>query len=181
MKKHQLVWTNFDLDYDRDWKDYLEDAYPDLSEDERIDRMYECNGERLEDERANLNIQLDQPILVVADLGLWNGRRMGYREIRSGNIRDCLYAGKDDLYVTWFVDERGDLRCEAIHHDGTNYLTYRAYKPGATERKKEALRAKLYAGIATRRDITRVTNRLGDLIAEVYGWEIPRQRGRAVA
>lgn len=34
--------------------------------------------------------KVSQPILVIADLGLWNGRRMGYKEIPSGNIRDCL-------------------------------------------------------------------------------------------
>lgn len=47
---------------------------------------------------------------------------MGYKEIPSGNIRDCLYSDTD--YSTWYVDRLGDLRCDAIHHDGTNfYLT----------------------------------------------------------
>ena len=32
----------------------------------------------------NLDVQLSQPILVVGDLGLWYGRRMGYKEIPSG-------------------------------------------------------------------------------------------------
>ena len=48
--------------------------------------MYEINGEYLNDERENLDIQLSQPILVIGDLGMWNGRRMGYKEIASGNI-----------------------------------------------------------------------------------------------
>ena len=30
--------------------------------------MYEINGDYLDDERANLNVQLSQPILVVGDL-----------------------------------------------------------------------------------------------------------------
>ena len=57
--------------------------------------MYEINGEYLNDERENLDIQLSQPILVIGDLGMWNGRRMGYKEIASGNIRDCLYSDTD--------------------------------------------------------------------------------------
>ena len=122
-QKH-LIWSNYALDYE-DWKDDLEAEYPDLSEDERMALMYEINSDYLDDERANLNIQLGQPILVIADLGLWTGRHIGYKEIESGNIRDCLYSDRDIEYSTWFVDKLGDLRCEAVHHDGTNYLLYR--------------------------------------------------------
>ncbi len=78
-----IIWTDY-LDYD-DWKEDLEEQYPELSEDERISLMYEINGDYLDDERHNLNIQLNRPILVVGDLGLWHGRRMGYKEIESGN------------------------------------------------------------------------------------------------
>ena len=164
------------LDYE-DWRDDLEADYPDLSEDERISLMYEINGDYLDDERANLNVQLSQPILVVGDLGLWNGRRMGYKEIPSGNIRDCLYGDTD--YSTWYVDRLGDLRCDAIHHDGTNHYLYRVYKDSASPSQIELLKEKLYRGIATRADITRVTRRLGDDIAKVYRFSIPRQRQAA--
>ena len=40
----------------------------------------------------------------------------------------------------------------------------------------ENLKAKIYDGKATRADITRVTRRLGDEIAAVYGFDIPRQK-----
>ena len=79
-EERHVIWSNYGLDYE-DWRDDLEADYPDLSEDERISLMYEINGDYLDDERANLNMQLSQPILVVGDLGLWNGRRMGYKEI----------------------------------------------------------------------------------------------------
>ncbi len=39
----------------------------------------------------------------------------------------------------------------------------------------ENLKEKLYRGIATRADITRVTRKLGDEIAHVYGFPIPRR------
>lgn len=173
MDEKHIIWSNYHLDY-ADWKEDLEAEYPDLSEEERISLMYEINGEYLDDERINLNIQLSQPILVVADLGLWYGRRTGYREIQSGNIRDCLYSEMD--YATWYVDRRGDLRCDAIHHDGTNHYLYRVYKDDARESQIDLLKEKLYNGTATRADITRVTRRLGDEIARVYGFSIPRQR-----
>lgn len=169
--KRFVIWSNYDLDYD-DWKDDLLDEYPELSERERMELMYEINGDYLDDERNNLDIQLSQPILVIADLGLWYGRRMGYKEIPSGNIRDCLYSDTD--YSTWYVDQLGDLRCDAIHHDGTNHYLYRVYKDDVTETQIDNLLAKIYEGRATRKDITRVTRRLGDEIAAVYGWPIRR-------
>ena len=116
------IWSDLDLDYE-DWRADLEADYPELTEDERMMLMHEINGGYLDDERANLNIQLDQPILIIADLGLWTGRHMGYKEIASGNIRDCLYSDRDIDYSTWYVDRLGDLRCDAIHHDGTNHLS----------------------------------------------------------
>lgn len=168
-----IIWSNYDLDYE-DWRDDLEAEYPELTEDQRIALMYEINGDYLDDERTNLNIQLSQPILVIGDLGLWYGRRSGYKEIESGNIRDCLYADTD--YSTWYVDKLGDLRCDAIHHDGTDHYLYRAYKDGVRESQIDLLKDKLYRGIATRADVTRITRRLGDDIARVYGFSIPRAR-----
>ena len=173
-----IIWSNYDLDYE-DWRDDLEAEYPDLTEGERIALMYEINGDYLDDERMNLDVQLSQPILVIADLGLWHGRRMGYKEIASGRISDCLYSDTD--YSTWYVDRLGDLRCDAIHHDGTNHYLYRTYKPGVRQSQIEKLKEKLYFGTATRADITRITRRLGDEIAKVDGFSILRQRQEQAA
>lgn len=164
-----LIWSNYALDYD-DWKDDLESEYPELSDAERMELMAEINGDCLDDERINLNIQFSRPILVIADLGRWNGRFPGYKEIASGNIRDCLYSDTD--YSTWYVDKLGDLRCDAVHHDGTNHYLYRTYKDGVSEEQIDRLKEKIYRGAATRADINRLTNRLGDEIAKVYGWEL---------
>ena len=107
-------------------------------------------------------------------MGLWNGRFQGYKTIESGNIRDCLYSDTD--YTEWYVDKLGDLRADAIHHDGTNHYLYRAFKDNATPEQIKNLQDKIYAGKATRADITRVTKRLGDDIAKVYGFDIPKPR-----
>ena len=173
--KH-IIWSNYDLDYEN-WRDDLEAEYPDMSEEERIALMYEINSNYLDDERTNLSIQLSQPILMIADIGRWDGRYSGYGEIKSGKISDCLYSELD--YATWYVDKLGDLRCDAIHPDGTNHYLYRVYKPGIRESQIDLLKEKLYEGKATRADITRITRRLGDEIAKVYGFSIPKQRQTA--
>ena len=166
-----LIWSNYHLDLD-DWRDDLLAEHPDASEAELYQLMYEANDSYLDDERVNLNIQHNCPILVIADLSRWNGRTTGYKEIPSGNIKDCLYSDTD--YSTWYVDHLGDLRCDAIHHDGTNHYLYRVYKPGVTDAQIDRLKEKIYDGIATRADITRITQRLGDDIGKVYGWSFPR-------
>ena len=68
----------------------------------------------------------------------------------------------------------------SFHNDrneyGTNHYLYRCYKPGIRETQIDLLKEKILAGTATRSDITRVTRRLGDEIAKVYGFSIPRTR-----
>ena len=155
-KPQYLILSNYSLDYE-DWREDLEAEYPELSEQEREEKMYERNSEYLDDERMNLDIQLDKPILVIVDLGLWNGRYSGYKEIKSGNIKDCLFSECD--YVTWYVDRLGDMRCE----------------DGVSDAQIENLKEKIYRGTATRADITRITRRLGDEIGKVYGWDFPKQ------
>lgn len=165
-----LIWSNHDLDLD-DWREELLEQYPDATETELYQLMQETNEAYLQDERANLNISLPGPILAICDIGRWNGRAWGYKEISSGNIRDCLYSDLD--YATWYVDHRGDLRCEAIHHDGTNFYLYRMIRPGVSRSRIDRLKANIYDGIVTRADIESITVRLGDHIGKVYGWSFP--------
>ena len=174
-----IIWSNVNLDLD-DWRDDMkeqlaENGYsPDeITEDRLHEEMLETNSSYLDDERVNLNIQEAQPIIVIADLGRWNGRFQGYKMIESGNIKDCLYSETD--YSEWYVDKLGDLCADAIHHDGTNHYLYRAFKDGTTPEQIEHLQDKIYLGVATRSDITRVTKRLGDDIGKVYGRDFPKQ------
>ena len=131
----------------------------------------------LDDERGNLNIQLDEDIIVIADIGRWNGRVSGYKMIESGNIKDCLSTECD--MAEWYVDGRGDLRCTAIHHDGRNYMLYRVFKDDVTYEQKELLKSKIYNGVCKQSDISRLTRRLGDYIGDVYGWKFPKRQEMA--
>lgn len=172
-KKKCVIWGDINLNPD-DWKDDLLSEDPGLSESELYERMYYTNATYLDDARENLDIQLNQPIIAIADIGTWNGRFKGYKMIQSGNIRDCLSTECDS--AEWCVDGLGDLRCTAIHHDGVNYICYRVFKDGISDKQIENLQDKIYHGTVTRADITRVTKRLGDEIARVYGFELTKRK-----
>ena len=148
-----IIWSDISLDLD-DWRESLEELYPGYSDDELYDIMVKSNAENLYDERVNLNIQLSQPIIVIGDLGRWNGRVSGYKMIDSGNIKDCLYSDTD--YNEWYVDKYGDLRADAVHHDGTNHYLYRVFKDGVTDTQIENLQDKIYNGAKTNKRTSEV-------------------------
>lgn len=174
-EKH-IIWSNLNLDIEDGWREaYLEcavindwDDEPD--EYEIYEYMTEVNGVYLDDERMNLDIKVSQPIIAIADLGLWNGRFSGYKELNSSNIKDCLNGFDSCEYHEWYVDDRGDLRCKAVHHDGTNYILYRAYRDDASDEQIEEFLGRIYDGSVTQDDIDTVTRSLGNEVAKVYGW-----------
>lgn len=174
-KKH-IIWSDLDLDVD-DWRDAYAEFIEDNGYDEDPDDEYaiyqfmvETNSFYLDDERMNLNIEVSQPIVAIADLGLWNGRFSGYKELNSHNIKDCLDTFDSCVYHEWYVDEHGDLRCKAVHHDGTNYVLYRTYRDNISDEQIEEFLDKIYKGNATEDDVNTVTRSLGNELAKVYGW-----------
>lgn len=176
-EKH-VIWSNIDLDL-KDWIDDLKANYPDLTDDDYTAMMVEHNSEYLNDERENLNIQCDTEILVIADIGRWNGRFSGYGIIKSGKISDCLSCPYD--YAEWYVDRDGELRSTQIHHDGSNYIYYRKFKDDISEDERDDLLADIYDGKATGEHIDRVTEKLGRVVGEVYGWKFPTEKEERVS
>lgn len=172
MKKQHTIW-NSEIDLSGDWLEEMKASYPGKSEDELYVIAYEENSLNLDDERSNLNITVPEGILSIVDAGLWNGRVRGYCEIGK-NVANCLCVDADTAH--WYVDMRGNLRFEGTHHDGTNYILYRKWKPGISEEVRENFMNALYKGTATEKQISRVTSRLGDLIGDVYGWKFSGNR-----
>lgn len=167
-----------------DWRDFLKEEFPDkdpetlLSDGEAFDLAYVTNQEYLEDERRNLDIDMGNPIIVIGDLGLWDGRKPAVDILLDGNIKDCLRSrvrAYSDCH--WYLDRYGDLRCDEAHHDGVNHYLYRMVKPtqtGKLDCRIENLVDKIMTKVLTREDLLAYTKRLGDPIAEVYGWHIFR-------
>lgn len=139
--KKRIIWSNRDVDDDRE----LLDIY-------------------LEDERDNLNIITDGRILIIADLGLWNGRRQGYK-ILGRRASDILSSDAD--YVEWYGDCY-NIKATATHHDGTNYYEYRVIRE---DRNIDNLLNAIYNGEEiTRKKLNYYTKSLYSDVAKVYGW-----------
>lgn len=169
-KSKRVLWSS-EIDFDA-WRDDYREDYPDATDDEIDEMINDQNYDDLVYEREILNINLPEPIIAIADLGLWDGRHTGYREI-PGNIAKCLDTSVSSSYgATWYLDKRNDLVCDDMHHDGTNHYLYRTWKKTATPQQRANFISKIMTGeTITRRDITRLTERLGDAICAAHGWD----------
>lgn len=170
MEKH-TIWSNINLDIE-DWRDGYKEYLEYNGFDERHDNdddlykwMEETNAEYLDDEYANLNKEVDGRILVIADLGLWNGRKSGYK-ILGTNIHDILHSTHCD-YMEFYGDGN-DIKCTAHHHDGTNHYLYRVIREDRNISK--LLDAIYYGEEITRRKLNYYTRSLYKDVATVYGW-----------
>lgn len=167
----RIIWSNMNLDID-DWRagyaEYLGmnelDDDPD-DENDIYHWMTKMNDAYLDDERYNLNKKVDGRILVIGDIGFWNGRASGYKIINSGNIKDILYSDCD--YVEWYGDGY-NIRSVEHHHDGTNYCLYRVIRE---DRNINNLLNAIYNGEEiTSSKLNYYTKSLYKEVANVYGW-----------
>ena len=164
MKRH-IIWSNRNLDL-ADWKDFIEEEYPDVTdEDKQYELISEMNMEYLRDERCNLSEKIDGRILVIADLGLWDGRKQGYK-ILGNTISDILYD-RDGEYLEWYGDGY-NIKATVSHHDGTNFYEYRVIRE---DRNIENLLDAIYNGEEiSRKKLNYYTKSLYPYIAKIYGW-----------
>ena len=165
MEKY-MIWTS-EPDFE-DWRQDLEEEYPELTEAERVELMYEINSGYLDDERVNLDIPMDNEIVAIGDIGRWNGTFHGYKRV-GNNIRDCLSSTCD--YAEFFLNEDGDLCCVETHHDGSNRILFRAYRKNISETQKDRFEQMIYERAETEEDVRKYTRSLGREIAKVYGWK----------
>ena len=73
----QMIWSSYDLldetakeYYQNSQREILDDDCYEVSDEEWAEEVYRW----LDDERSNLNKEVDGIIVVFGNLGLWNGR-----------------------------------------------------------------------------------------------------------
>ena len=157
MSKH-MIYSNIDLP---DVDDELREDYSDIDVSDS-DLQYYYLEDWLDAERENLRRNVGT-IVVIADLGLWYGRRNGFKVLKSTNLADVL-QGYDD-YMEWYVED-GELKGTGIHHDGTNYYTYRLLDDDADQEDIDDILNEN----ASSEQVWNATKPLGAEVAEIYGW-----------
>ena len=167
-----VIWTNEGLEWE-DWADDFEKEYSDISDEKKFELMNELNNDCLEDARHTMDIYVGSPIIIIADLGLWDGRHGGYKIIERGCLRDCMYSDLDG--VTWYVDGRGDIRMEGCHHDGRNYYLYRKLREDIGYVEMEEFLSKILNRTMTEEDLEKATERLGDILEKLFDFLLPER------
>jgi hypothetical protein len=157
-KQKRIIWTN------DDYEEWCEAMQSEITDEEITPEYYAfCCDNNLDDERANLNVEVDGYIVAFASLGLWNGRVNGAKLV-GDNVKDILHSNDD--YVTWYCDPY-NVKAEMIHHDGTNYVIYRVAK---NKEQAERLVDKIAYHGMTEEEFRRATKSLKPYVAAVYGW-----------
>lgn len=171
MKKRTL-WTN-KFDYIDEYAEMLKADYPDYFEDmndeDKInERAYELacdfNNDTL-DEIRRFAPNTKNDIIIIGNLGLWDGRRTAIKELNTTDTAECFYSDCDTL--EWYIDEHNNLCATASHHDGTNSYIYREWKDNISDTQKNNFFDKIYNGNLERKDITKYTKAIGKYFMEV--------------
>ena len=168
--KRKVIWSNRDINLE-EWREnyaeYIEanELDEDPNDEQKLwDYIHEMLEIYLDDEIANLNKQAEGRILAIADIGLWHGRRQGYK-ILTTNVNSILSI-RDD-YTEWYSDGH-NIKGIGSHHDGTNYYEYRVIRE---DRNIQKLLNAIYDGhIISRKQLNYYTKSLHPYVAKVYGW-----------
>jgi hypothetical protein len=173
MAKHTTIWKSYGMyslkemeQAEQDAREHLkENDFEDWETTDVTDTIYEDINMWFEDEESNLYKQLDGRILAIASMGLWNGRKSGYK-ILGDNLNEVLTSsiGCDEKEV--YCDAY-NVYAEGYHHDGRNYVEFREIRE---DRNIENLLDKIYSGQpVTRREINYYTKSLRPYVKAVYG------------
>ena len=172
MAKHTTIWKSYGMydlkeleKFEKDVKELLEeDAVENITEEKITDEVYFQIDMNFGDEKCNLDKQLDGRILCIADMGLWNGRRSGYK-ILGNNLNEVLTCGIGCDEKEVYCDGRNVL-AKGYHHDGRNYVEFREIRE---DRNIENLLTKLYNNEkVTRKEINYYTRSLRPHIKQIY-------------
>ena len=157
--KEDIAMCMNDVDCKEDGTDYTADdpcVFDRFLED--IWEIYDC-------EKDNLNVELPNNIIAIADVGRWDGRRNGSK-IMNSNLNEVLFLGRDHEEANIYYD-RYDVHAELVHHDGRDYATYRMVKEGIDP--EWLFDKQVYGDGLTKQEITKYTKSLVPYVKKAYG------------
>lgn len=167
MATKQIIWSS-DYYINDNAREEYENSYRELCDDDGYrmsDRQWaEVVDGYLSDERMNLDQTVDGIIIAFADLGLWQGRRQGYK-ILGSKINSIFSVSEDDN--EWYGDGF-NIRGNLTHHDGTHRILYRVAKD---QEDAERIAEQIYNRRIDEAGFRKRTRSLYPYVAEIYGWK----------
>lgn len=181
MKKTRYIWSNLHHKAYPNKKENVEsyieflninnEDIPDIIEDSDLDEYIDgC----ISDDFSILVSEIrnyerhhgEKEYVVIADLGLWNGRQAGGRIIKG--LSSAIRRTFEDYNTVEMKGSRLTTTC--IHHDGTNFFEIKELTPrGVTFKNRNLhnltdreLHHKLFTDSHYSRDVT--------MFKEIYGW-----------
>lgn len=158
-----------EYDFDEVKKYMIEDSdyeNENISDEDVWEHIYNDIDWSYDDEFYNLDVKTEGDTIAIASMGLWNGRRTGYKLLNRRNLNEIMSCGNKDynhLYYDGF-----NVYKEAIHHDGTNYIMFREVRPDVNI---EVLCDKVYNNeIISKATLNRYTRSLRKYVKKIYGW-----------
>lgn len=146
---------------DDQWEEYCNQEGYDFDDyDERtwVDQLnFDADLSILEDHLEE--IEVDEDIVVIGDLGLWNGRTFGYK-ILSNNPIDILKGLDYYDFPEIEMNENDEIFATDKHHDGTNYYRFRVWKKGISESSKDRFLNDIYNNDFDEEDVIKYTKAL---------------------
>ena len=117
------------------------------------------------DELENLDQELDGRIIAIANLGLWDGRKSGYK-IGGTNLNEVMSIGNHD-YVKVYSDGF-NIRKQSSHHDGTNTMLFRMIREN---RDIERFTDMIYNGKPISNSVLNYyTKSIEKNVRSIFGW-----------
>ena len=167
MEKHIVYTTEIDeQDLEEARIEIVENFKDNPTKEEIRQKAYELNELNLDDARGNIRCGIKNvgKIAVIADLGTWKGRFMGYKILNS--VNDMLYSEEDDF--TLYGDGK-DMRADTANHDASSSYLYREI----TDMDKfEKLAEKIYdQKDYSPKELNFCTRSLYPYFQKLYGWK----------
>lgn len=166
--KKRMIWNN-DVcsEIDTLEKDGFFAESEITSEEEKMDIAYERINSVLADEVSNLDVDLEGDIFLIGELQRWNGRGSAYANLETSNIGEAIKKAvalfsENDTVEVFVEDER--MKISQLGHDNPVNPSVFEFRVVRSENSRYEI------GLSYKENL-KVTRRIGDIVAKVYGWK----------
>lgn len=160
-------WDTIDEDIRKETREMLAECNDMAVDDVPDEWITDSIMRSLDDERMNLDIEIDGIIIAYADLGFWFGRRVGYKIVGS-KIKNVLDWIDNCMDCEWYADHY-NVRCTACNHDGRHNIVFRYVD---NVEMAEKITNAIYNGrIETEQDFFKASKSIRPFVARAYGWK----------